>query len=72
MRYDQGIRVAIAMVQEYFCPQVLKVLKSSSKRGMFNVWNYDKSAEYSVSHMNTQKLEVASINSLVLSGVLAS
>ena len=31
---------------------------------MFNVWNYDKSAEYSVSHMDTQKLEKASINSL--------
>ena len=53
--------------------QVLKVLKilypnwqlaSSSKRGIFNVWNYDKSTEYSVSHMDTQKLEKASINSL--------
>ena len=31
---------------------------------MFNVWAYDESAEYSVSHMDTQKLEKVSINSL--------
>ena len=52
---------------------MLKVLKilcsnwqlaSSSKRGVFNVWNYNKSAEYSVSHMDTQKLEKAPTNSL--------
>ena len=39
-------------------------LASSSKRGMFNILNYDESAEYPVSHMDIQKLEKAPINSL--------
>ena len=39
-------------------------LASNNIRGMFNAWNCDKSAEYSVSHMDTQKLEKAPINSL--------
>ena len=54
--------VLVLKVRTILCPNWQPA--SSSKRDMFNVCNYDKSMGYSVSQMDTQKLEKASINSL--------
>ena len=73
-RYDQEICDAIVKVAASFRPQVIKLLEvilpklaagfQKQKGDIFSFGNCDKTAKYSVSHMNKEKLEKAPIHNL--------